>query len=153
MNIASEYDIIVVIGGCVTREGDYGFPNARVVYISPNLANHDHVSNATLVTLHDNPNSNICAIFDALQNVSRADVVNAVLSKWSDDDIDEHTPILWTSINSCWYLGDSLLDRVREEDYVYIAGWSFDGESTVSDTAMILEHSDKNRSFFDNWDS
>jgi len=79
--------------------------------------------------------------------------MDAIHTKWPDCDLDNTTPILWVSINSCWYLGDSLLDRVIEGDHVYMAGWSFDGESTVSDTAMVLEHSDKNRTFFDNWDS
>jgi len=41
MSISHKYSIVVVIGGCVTREGDYNLPNAKVVYVSPNMAIHD----------------------------------------------------------------------------------------------------------------
>ena len=54
--ITKDVEIVVVIGGNIMREVDYGFTNKIVVYISPNIETHDLISGAKLATVIEKDN-------------------------------------------------------------------------------------------------
>lgn len=71
-----DYEVVVIIGGNILREVDYGFENAVVVYISPNLETHDFVSGAKLEAILAEKGDRIGAIYEVFENLTRDNIMD-----------------------------------------------------------------------------